>query len=233
MADKEIVEKRAQNYEKSKKIKYLAAIGLNLFTAIGMSLLSFAPLYSKNSHKFVKNLRNNAKLFDYTKGIYMSRLPFFLGNTAFIGVNALAARNNTERKDLVIRQGVGDAVFFGGDLLLASLFVNASDRIFGTKIGVDNKNNSFIRKIFPKVKPIRQIIEEVEQGKISKENKKVSAGIFWANMVILMVAMGYAIPTFINKMIKRDVDKDVQAQNKISSPENLFQKPIKMEDFIK
>ena len=52
-----------------------------------------------------------------------------------------------------------------------------------------------------------------EQGKISKSNKKVAAGIFWTNMLLLMVSMGYAVPTAINKMIRRDVEKDVQIQN--------------------
>ena len=226
MSDKEIVEKRAAGYEKNKKKKYLAALGINIATALSMSLVSFAALYSKSTVKIIQRLRNKAHLFDYTKGIYMSRLPFFLGNTAFIGVNALAARNNTERKDLVIRQGVGDAVFFGGDLLLASLFTNFSDRIFGTKLCKDVENHSFIRKIFPKVKSFSQVMEEVEQGKISKANKRTAAGIFWVNMLILMAAMGYLVPTFINKMIKKDVQKDVQTQN-------ITTQKIRMDDFIK
>lgn len=213
MADKDIIEKRAENYEKTKKKKYIAAMGLNIMTAIGMSLAAFATLYSKSPNKIIQILRNKSKFFDYNKGIYMSRLPFFIGNTAFIGVNLLAARNDTERKDLATRQGIGDAVFFGGDLLLASLFTNMSDRLFGTKLRVDDNKKSKFRKIFPKVKPIKQIIKEVDQGKISGTNKKVAAGIFWTNMLILMVSMGYLIPTAINKMIRHDVEKDVQAQN--------------------
>ena len=213
MADKEIVEKRAENYEKSKKKRYLASLGLIAATTLGMSLAGFATLYSKSSNKLVQKLRNNSKLFDYTKGIYMSRLPFFLSNIAFYsGASLLAARNNTERKDAIIRNGVGTAVFFGGDLLLSSIFMNLSDRIFGTKLRKNNNDNSFIRKIFPKVKPVKQVMEEVEQGKISKSNKKVAAGIFWTNMLILIVSMGYAVPKAINKMIKKDVEKDVQAQ---------------------
>ena len=231
MADKETVEKRAESYEKNKKKKYLAAAGLTVFTALGMSLAAFATLYSKNPNKIVQKLRNGSRWFDYNKGIYMSRLPFFLGNTSFVGVNLLAGRNNTERKDLAIRQCIGDAVFFGGDLLLASVFTNMCDRIFGTKLCMDDgSNSSVIRKIFPKIKPIKQVYDEVKNGKISTVNKKVSSGIFWSNMVILMVAMGYVIPTLINKMIRHDVAKDVEAQNKKAF--NLSVKPVKMEDFI-
>lgn len=239
MADKEIVEKRAENYEKSKKKRYLASLGLIAATTLGMSLAGFATLYSKSSNKLVQKLRNNSKLFDYTKGIYMSRLPFFLSNIAFYsGASLLAARNNTERKDAIIRNGVGTAIFFGGDLLLSSLFTNFSDRIFGTKLRAKDNDNSFIRKIFPKVKSVKQVIEEVEQGKISKSNKKVAAGIFWTNMLILMVSMGYAVPTAINKMIKKDVEKDVQAgvnvkNNQFAMVQSNIAKHIRMEDFIR
>ena len=130
-----------------------------------------------------------------------------------------------QRKDLAIRQGIGSVVFFGGDLLLGSLFSNISDRLFGTKLRSEENDNSLLRKIFPKIKPVRQIIEEVEHGKISGVNKKVSAGIFWANMIILMCSLGYLIPKFVNKMIRNDVEKDVNAQNKVNRPH--------IEDFIK
>ena len=133
MADREIVEKRAENYEKSKKKKYLSALGIISSTALGLSLATFASLYSKNSNKLIQKLRNSSKLFDYNKGIYMSRMTMFLGNTAFIGVHLLGARNTTEQKDALTRHIIGDAIFFGGDLLLASLFTNLCDRIFGTK----------------------------------------------------------------------------------------------------
>ena len=148
----------------------------------------------------------------------MSRLMMLINNIAYVFVSLLGARNETEQKDLVIRHVVGDTIFFGGDLLLASLFTNLSDKLFGTKLRENTGNESFMHKIFPKVKPIRQVMEEVEHGKIPKSNKKVAAGIFWTNMLILMVSMGYAVPTAINKMIKRDVEKDVQAQkNKLGN----------------
>lgn len=209
MADKDIVERRADNYEKNKLTRYLASLGIISTTALGMSLAIFGSLYSKSSNKYVKSLKNNAGYFDYNKGIYMSRLPLFINNMSYIGVNLLGSRNETERKDLVIRHIVGDAVFFGGDLLLASLFTNLSDRLFGTKLCKEEKAASTFRKIFPRVKSIEQIIDETSHGKIAKSNKKVAVGIFWINMLILMGAMGYLIPNTINKMIRRDVNKEI------------------------
>ena len=139
----------------------------------------------------------------------------------------LASRNETEKKDQIIRNGIGSAVFFGGDLLLGSLFSNISDRLFGTKLRLEEGNNSFVNKIFPKIKHLDQVMEEIKNGKISGVNKKVCAGIFWANMIILMCSLGYLIPTFVNKMIRHDVEKDVNAQN------NIHAKRPHIEDFIK
>ena len=237
MADKEIVEKRAQAHEKNKKKKYLAYWASMCVTTLIMSLTAFSALKSNSSNKIIKSFKNNSKLFDYNKGIYIARLPFFIGFMLTTLANILAARNGTERKDIAIRQGVGSAIFFGGDLLLSSIFTNLSDRIFGTKLRQDN-NKTVFRKIFPKVKPIRQVIEEVEQNKISKSNKKIAAGIFWLNMLILMISMGYAVPTAINKMIKKDVEKDVQAGRNAKNNQSAivqfnFMKPIRMDDFIK
>lgn len=230
MADKEIVENRAKEYEKSKHKKYLAFLSLFAAITLGMSLAGFASLYpnSKNCGKFINYFRNRAKYFDYKKGIYMSRLPFFLGYIADVMGVLFASRNETEKKDVMIRQSFGSAVFFGGDLLLGSLFTNISDRLFGTKLRSEEDNSSFINKIFPKIKSLSDVIDEVEQGKISRVNKKVCAGIFWVNMFILMGSLGYFIPKLVNKMIRRDVEKDVNAQNKI----NLYTRP-RMEDFVK
>jgi hypothetical protein len=53
-------------------------------------------------------------------------------------------------------------------------------------------------------------------------------------MLILMISMGYAVPKTINKMIKKDVEKDVNSQkmNDVSHNEQ-YSKPSHMEDFIK
>lgn len=236
MAGTEIVEKRAENYERSKSKRLLAYMGIMTGTTLAMSLGAFASLYSKNGSKFVQKLRNSAKYFDYNRGIYMSRLPLFIGSTVTCIGSLLAARNNTERKDVSLRLGIPLTIFYGGDLLLSSLFTNLSDKLFGTKLHKkDSSNKSAINKIFPKIKSIKQVMEEVEQGKISKTNKRVAAGIFWTNMLILMISMGYAVPTAVNKMIKKDVEKDVQSNkvNTLSMLHTTTTKPPRMEDFIK
>ena len=134
MADKKIVENRARNYEKTKRRKFLAYMGILTGTTLAMSLCAFASLYSKNGSKLTQKIKSCSKLFDYNKGIYMSRLPLFIGSLVTCLGAVLAARNNTERKDVAARFGIPLTVFYGGDLLLSSLFSNLSDRIFCTKL---------------------------------------------------------------------------------------------------
>lgn len=211
MADKSVVEKRAANYEKSKKNKILAYMGIMTAATLGMSLTGFATLNSKSSNKFIETLKRNANKFDYGKGIYMSRLPLLIGSIMSQIGNVLAARNNTERKDCFIRYSFGDAVFFGGDLLLASLLYNLSDKVLKTKLTNNKpKDKSLLRKIFPKVKSIKKVLEEVESGKIKHKNKVIASSIFWGNLSIIAVSLGFIIPALVNRMIRKDVQKDVK-----------------------
>ena len=55
----------------------------------------------------------------------------------------------------------------------------------------------------PIIKPIRDL-----QGK----NKAGATGLFWINMITLFGILGVGIPKMMNRMIKNDIDKSVQAQ---------------------
>ncbi|MFI3300725.1 MAG: hypothetical protein R3Y28_04815 [Candidatus Gastranaerophilales bacterium] len=220
MADKEIVEKRAKDYEKNKQKKFMTFCTILTGMALGCTTASHGALLSEKSNKIIKYLKNNAKAFDYTKGIYMNRLPLLLGSiTAQLGF-VLASRNKTEQKDNTIRYGVGDAVFFGGDLALGSMMYGISDKVFDTKLTKNNeKNTSVLRKMFPETKSIKQIIEEADSGKIALKNKKIASSIFWGNLGVIALTMGYAIPKIVNKMIKSDVEKYSDELNEFDKSE--------------
>lgn len=208
MADKGIIEKRADSYEKNKHKRYAA------FAALALGLSSVPPmlvnrgLSSTANTKFANFVKKNAKITDYKSGIYMSRIPFLILLVINHGGLLLASRNKTEAKDTAIRMGAADAIFFGGDLLLASLFANVSDRFAKTKIRKEGQNSVF-SKIFPKTKSLKQINEMVDKGLLAPKNKKVANALYWLNLATLSFSMGYIIPTLINKMIKKDVKKDV------------------------
>ena len=76
-----------------------------------------------------------------------------------------------------------------------------SDKLFKTELLDKNCKKTWINKVIPPIKPIRDL-----QGK----NKAVATGLFWINMLTLFGILGVAIPKMMNKMIKNDVDNDVR-----------------------
>ena len=208
MADSDFIANRASNYERTKKQRMA---GLALFIA-GVSTV--IPMMLRKGLMTNKgSLAKHAHLFDYTKGIYMSRLTMFLTIMMNVIGNWTASRNRTELKDDMIRSGVTTPVFFGGDIVIGGLLAGLSDRIFKTKITNNGEKPSILRKIFPKTRSIEEINALVKEGKLSKATRGAAAGIYWGNLAIVSALLGFTVPYLCNKMIKHDVAKDV-AKNK-------------------
>lgn len=202
MADKDLVEKRAEKYKKTEKLRNsIFLISLLLFTA---SPLLLRKGLLGNSDKLAKLAQKYASKFDYNDGIFMQRLPFlFVTLVCDIG-QILSVRNQTEVKDQAVRLSATQAAFFGGDIVIGSALAAMSDKLFKTELLDKNCKKTWINKIIPPIKPIRDL-----QGK----NKSIATGLFWVNMLSLFAILGIAIPNMLNKMIRHDVDKDAQAQN--------------------
>lgn len=213
MADKKIIEKRADNYEKNKNKRYAAFAALSLGISTSLPLITKFGLSSSSKTGFAEFVKKHANLMDYKSGIYMGRIPFLALMIMNHGGLLIASRNKTEAKDTAIRMGAADTIFFGGDLLLASFFANFSDRVFSTKLRKEGQT-SLMSKVFPKTKSIKEINQLVADGNLATKNKKVATGVFWLNMALLSFGMGFVIPTLINKMIKKDVDADAQKAQK-------------------
>lgn len=201
MADKETIEKRASTYEKNKKYRvatFIAGVGL-------ISSLPFAikkGLSSNKINKFTNFIKKHADKFDYNDSILMKRLPLFL--TCFggyLGVS-MASRNKTELKDNVTRATFSNITFFGGDILFASLLGRLSDKLLKTQIIKKDveKPNSILNKLIPPTRPLKEL-----EGK----SRPIGIALFWLNFIALSGMIGFGTPYLINKMIKRDVDKDI------------------------
>jgi len=138
----------------------------------------------------------------------------------------LASRNQTELKDTTTRSTVSTIAFFGGDILIGSVLGRLSDKYLKTDLMRKDVEKSFINKLIPPMKRLRDL---------SPRDKKIGAALYWINLVMLSACTGFGVPYLINKMIKHDVNKDVQEQ-KINNTVNLqttATKPVRMEDFIK
>lgn len=216
MADKGVVEKRADDYERNKNKRYLSFAALALGISTAFALITKHGLTSQSKKGLAGFVKKHANITNYKSGIYMSRIPFLALMVINHGGLLMASRNKTEAKDTLIRMGTGDVIFFGGDLLLASLFANISDRLFKTDLRKGGQT-SFFSKFFPKTKPIKLVNQMVEEGKLTVKNKRIANGLYWVNLAVLSACMGFVIPTMINKMIKKDVKKDV---DKTNTPQN-------------
>lgn len=198
MADKSVIDKRAQDYKKREKKMKLSFASL-------VGFLTLTPLLTRkailnNSQKGIKGILNKyAHKFDYDNGILMKRLPMFLAiMTAYYGV-ASASRNNTEMKDNLVRSAAGTGMFFGGDVIMGSVFARLSDKFLKTDIIDKNCEKNMFNKILP---PNKHLVD------LTGRSRTIGTALFWLNMACLSGLIGFGVPTLLNKMIKRDVEKD-------------------------
>jgi len=201
MADKDVVEKRAEKFKKTEKLR-------NSIFLVALLLLTASPLLLRkgligDGGKLTKFAQKYASKFDYNDGIFMQRLPFLFSTLVCDIGQILSARNETEVKDQAVRLSATQAAFFGGDIVIGSALAVISDKLFKTELLDKNCKKNWINKIIPPIKPIRDL-----QGK----NKTIATGLFWVNMITLFAILGIGIPNILNKMIKHDVEKDVQAK---------------------
>ncbi len=198
MADKSIVEKRAEHFEKREKwMKTSFALLLGLLAS--STLLTRKAVLSNSKTGLLGRINKNSHLCDYDNGILMRRLPMFLTMlTAYYGI-ASASRNKTEMKDNLIRSAVGGGVFFGGDIIIGSMLARLSDKFLNTEIINKSCEKIFINKIIPPHKHLKDL-----EGR----SKKIGTVLFWINMASLSTLIGFGVPKILNKMIKNDVQKD-------------------------
>ena len=222
MADKGIVEKRAESYKKKEPLR--KAAWLSVLTALTLTpLLVKKGLTSQKSNALYNYIKKIGPRFDYTDGIFMSRLSLLLASFGIYSGITLASRNQTELKDTSIRSTASTITYFGGDLLIGSILGRLSDKYLKTNLINKDVEKTFMNKLIPPTKRLRDL---------SPRDKKIGATLYWINLAMLSTCMGFGIPYLINKMIRHDVEKDVRAQNKNSALANLSYIPPKMEDFI-
>lgn len=205
MADKSVIEKRAKRQEEIRKYKYAGFLTALAATSIALPIAIKKGMSSTKVNKFTKFIKEHASKFDYKDAIFMSRLPMALSFIAAHSGVFLASRNKSEMKDNAIRSSTSISIFFIGDLLLASLLGQTSDKLFKTKI-IDRENKGgFLNKVLPPVNSLKSM-----KNIADKRTKAVATGIFWFNFISLATLMGFIIPKMINKIVKKDVSKDAK-----------------------
>lgn len=224
MADEKLIAHRADSYERNKKKRFASLAGLVLSISTLIPLALKKGLTSNSKTAFSTFIKKHAHYMDYEKGIFMSRLALLAGLIMNTGGLLLASRNKTELKDWTIRGAITNPVFFGGDLVLASGLYNLSDKLLKTKLCDKEEKPSLFRRIFPKTKSIEEINNLAEKGILKRKDKRAATSIYWANLAMVSAVLAYVVPTVVNRMIKSDVQKDVDKQHKGSG--NLSQNTV-------
>lgn len=203
LADKKTVEKRAEKFKREEPIRRgITAAMLAAVTALPFAIKK--GLDSKNETGLAGFIKKHAAKFDYTKGIFMKRLPLFLFVTAAQGGLCLASRNETELKNNLLNSSTGIAVFFCGDILINSLLSKLSDKFLNTKIIDKNAPKTFMNKIISPTVPIKNL-----NGK-----SKVIASInFFINLATLSLLYGFGVPALINRNVRKDLKKEITQIN--------------------
>jgi len=209
MADKEVIEKRAAEFKKYEKLRYGAFLTGLAGATIALPMAIRHGLITKDVNKFTTFIKKHSSKFDYNDAIYMELLPMAISFlAAHLGI-FMASRNNTERKDNLIRSSASLSIFFLGEILLSSILGRISDKSrLKTNLIKRDGEKTLLNKYLPPIK-------KLEELKImnSPKDVKMAKGIFWLNFVVLSILMGVVTPYFINKIIKEDVEQDANKKS--------------------
>lgn len=209
MADKEIVEKRAKKQEKIMMLKYGGFLTALATAGIALPLAVRHGLSTNVETKFSKYIKDRGEIFDYKDAIFMSRWPMAISFLAAHSGVFLASRNESEMKDNAIRSSVALSIFFLGDLLMASVLGQLSDKFLKTNIiNRTPKNKNILHNILPPAHSLKAL-ENLGNSK----TKGIATAIFWFNFIALSGLAGFVVPSLINKIVKKDVSKDVEKAN--------------------
>lgn len=206
MADKEVIEKRAEKYKRSEKIRYGAFLTALLGLTVAMPIAIKRGISTNKVSNVSNFIKKHGNKFDYKDAIFMSRLPMALSFIAGHFGIFMASRNKTERKDNLIRSSATMSIFFLGDLLLASILGRVSDKYLKTSLIKRDGDNKILNKILPPMKNLEEL-----KTLNSLKSVKMAKRIFWLNFTVLSVLMGFITPYMINKIIKKEVAQDVNA----------------------
>ncbi len=208
-----MLEEKKESKEEKRKKKLLRLLGTLAFALIPGPLISKGITRGLISDK--KNIINsNPKNFEYTKGFSMSKT---INATKWSMTGFLAklpsSRDKYELRDKIFREGGTFVMFFGGDFLINNILGRLSDKFLGTKIMNDDKFKGkpagFFKKFLMPTRNFRKIdnLKGVSSDVI-KKTKNMGAFLYWVSLISNMAILGFALPRFLNKMLKDSVEKD-------------------------
>lgn len=218
MADENYTKKKSQKHEENLNKKILISVAALLAGSVGVNKFVQKSFLKENPRGLMKSIKKNAAEFNYTNGIYMKMMPYFL--LSVIGdfpPFLLSTRDKYELRDASVRLAMCTAIFFGGDAVLNRAFGSAFDKLFKTKLV--NKENlgekpSFWKKATAPIYSLAELSKKTDWDKeILKRTRKFGIGMYWLNLALVTLILGIGLPKALNKLLKHSVSKDLKQEN--------------------
>lgn len=215
MVDESQSEKNAQKHEKEKKRKLLISALIGTIPAFIFPKLVTKGIKNKSGilSNIVKKLPQS---FNYTKGIFPSKLIFgSIWVLCDYPSQIVSARDKYETRDRIIRGAGNILVFFGGDFILNNILGRLSDKSLGTKIMDRSKlksENQFFKKLLMQPENFADMgnLKGVS-AQVLKRTKNVGAGLYWLTLVANMGLLGFALPAFLNRLLRKTISKETSS----------------------
>lgn len=214
MADEKYTDKLASKHEKYKYHKLALSFALAVLPAFILPKYAARAMAKKPAELkgLTKFFNQNAKLFDYTDGKFMSLLAYAaMWTLGDFPTYLLATRDKNELEYLAISRSIVGLSFFGGELAMSNWLGRSIDKAFKTEL-MDKeklKKATTLEKIFT---PARSLQTLEKLGKDAK-TKKAAVSMYWGAMLLNAALLGYGIPKTLNVVLKKKVEKDLAKMN--------------------
>lgn len=216
IAGKDYTDKMATTHEKLKKVKMGLSFTMPILAGclVAKKLHNAMKLPEKQLGAIGQHLKRKIQLFDYKDAIYMSKMGYL--TTMFAGdlpCYMLACRDKHEFKMRMTLWSVFMAMLFGGDFVLNNMAGRACDAKFGTKL-MDTKGfekAGFFKKFLMNVNSFEKLNK---MAKVSPATKKAALAMYWGNLALTTILLGFGMNVVINRNMKKDVKKDLSELKK-------------------
>lgn len=215
IAGENYTDKMTEKHEKLKNTKIGISYLLPILTGsiLVKGLHRAMKLPEKDLGGVGKLIKKNISLFDYKDAIYMSKMGYFAALVfGELPAAAFACRDKHELKMRVTLWSAMVVMLFGGDFVLNNIAGRAIDKKFGTQL-MDTKGfekASFFKRCLMHVNSFEKLNKMV---KVSPATKKAALAMYWGNLALTTILLGFGMSILTNRTMKKDVKKDLQKMN--------------------
>lgn len=229
-ASKAYQSEKNKTYQQEKDKRWKQSLGVAVGVITGISSFILGGISVKGTGKLKQAWRNSvSSLFNYSNGIFMSKwLTLFGGFGTWLILGMLAARDQNELREHVIKTGVLAATYTVGDDLLSGL---GAKFLQGKKVVKQAGVNVVKDGLFglPDSVKLQELLVELKAKGMDETHKvyKLAKANFWFGLAGAALMTGAAVPLLNNWYTKKKVLAEQAVMMKRYLP--LFQRPLRVD----